>query len=242
MYTSLYSVAVMSGLNPPKNVKKASGNPSKQIKSKENADHSLGPVTEEELLAKSYVTPVDVLRLPKATQGFLCAPEANVYEIEFVRFKLRDMDSGATLFEVFKPDKFVTGENQGPEFDEDPDQSSGRFVRYQFTPMFLKLKTIGAMVEFTIGNHEVKNFRMVERHYFRERLLKSFDFDFGFLIPGSKNTMEHIYEFQELSKADIKLMVENPYETRSDSFYFVDGKLVMHNKAEYSYSGTDDGF
>lgn len=41
--------------------------------------------------------------------GFLCAPEANVYEIEFVRFKLRDMDSGATLFEVFKPDKFVSG-------------------------------------------------------------------------------------------------------------------------------------
>lgn len=41
--------------------------------------------------------------------GFLCAPEANVYEIEFVRFKLRDIDSGATLFEVFKPDKFVTG-------------------------------------------------------------------------------------------------------------------------------------
>lgn len=40
----------------------------------------------------------------------------------------------------------------------------------------------------------------------------------------------------------VKLMVENPYETRSDSFYFVDGKLVMHNKAEYSYSGTDDGF
>lgn len=37
------------------------------------------------------------------------------------------------------------GENQGPDFDEDPDQSSGRFVRYQFTPTFLKLKTIGAM-------------------------------------------------------------------------------------------------
>jgi len=23
---------------------------------------------------------------------------------------------------------------------------------------------------------------------------------------------------------------------RSDSFYFVDGKLVMHNKADYSYT------
>uniref|UniRef100_A0A3Q2Q0E6 Protein unc-119 homolog A n=1 Tax=Fundulus heteroclitus TaxID=8078 RepID=A0A3Q2Q0E6_FUNHE len=32
-------------------------------------------------------------------------------------------------------------------------------------------------------------------------------------------------------------MVLHPYETQSDSFYFVDNKLVMHNKADYSYSG-----
>lgn len=27
------------------------------------------------------------------------------------------------------------------------------------------------------------------------------------------------------------------YETRSDSFYFVDNKLIMHNKADYAYNG-----
>jgi len=43
---------------------------------------------------------------------------------------------------------------------------------------------------------------MIERHYFKSRLLKSFDFEFGFLIPESKNTMEHIYEFPELSKEE----------------------------------------
>lgn len=32
-------------------------------------------------------------------------------------------------------------------------------------------------------------------------------------------------------------MVECPYETRSDSFYFVDNRLVMHNKADYAYNG-----
>ena len=30
-------------------------------------------------------------------------------------------------------------------------------------------------------------------------------------------------------------MVASPYDTVSDSFYFVDGKLVMHNKAYYRY-------
>lgn len=32
-------------------------------------------------------------------------------------------------------------------------------------------------------------------------------------------------------------MIANPFETRSDSFYFVDNQLVMHNKADYAYNG-----
>ena len=31
-------------------------------------------------------------------------------------------------------------------------------------------------------------------------------------------------------------IINNPYCTRSDSFYFVDDKLIMHNKAEYAYT------
>jgi len=60
-------------------------------------------------------------------------------------------------------------------------------------------------VEFTIGEKPVNKFRMIERHYFRDRLLKSFDFEFGFVMPHSKNTMEHIYEFPTLSDDDSML-------------------------------------
>lgn len=35
-------------------------------------------------------------------------------------------------------------------------------------------------------------------------------------------------------------MIANPFETRSDSFYFVDKNLVMHNKADYAYDGGLD--
>lgn len=35
----------------------------------------------------------------------------------------------------------------------------------------------------------------------------------------------------------VREMILHPYETQSDSFYFVDNKLVMHNKADYSYNG-----
>lgn len=55
-------------------------------------------------------------------------------------------------------------------------------------------------VEFTVGDKPINNFRMIERHYFRDQLLKSFDFEFGFCIPSSKNTCEHIYEFPQLSE------------------------------------------
>jgi hypothetical protein len=52
-------------------------------------------------------------------------------------------------------------------------------------------------VGFTVGNREVKSFRMIERHYFREQLIKSFDFDFGFCPPNTRNSIEHIYEMPE---------------------------------------------
>lgn len=32
-------------------------------------------------------------------------------------------------------------------------------------------------------------------------------------------------------------MIKNPFETKSDSFYFVEDRLIMHNKAEYAYNG-----
>jgi hypothetical protein len=54
-------------------------------------------------------------------------------------------------------------------------------------------------VEFTVGDKAVSKFRMIERHFFRDKLLKSFDFEFGFCIPNSKNTCEHIYEFPTLA-------------------------------------------
>lgn len=35
----------------------------------------------------------------------------------------------------------------------------------------------------------------------------------------------------------VKEMISHPFETRSDSFYFVDDRLIMHNKADYAYDG-----
>ncbi|XP_024597259.1 protein unc-119 homolog B [Neophocaena asiaeorientalis asiaeorientalis] len=227
--------------------KKAGGGVLNRLKARRQAPHHAADdgigaaVTEQELLALDTIRPEHVLRLSRVTENYLCKPEDNVYSIDFTRFKIRDLETGTVLFEIAKP----CVSDQEEEEEEvaaaaaggDVDVSAGRFVRYQFTPAFLRLRTVGATVEFTVGDKPVSNFRMIERHYFRERLLKNFDFDFGFCIPSSRNTCEHIYEFPQLSEDVIRLMIENPYETRSDSFYFVDNKLIMHNKADYAYNG-----
>ncbi|KAF7700206.1 protein unc-119 homolog A [Silurus meridionalis] len=200
---------------------------------KHGAEGGLAVTTEEELLKKPVITPDDVLGLEMITDNYLCSPEDNVHKIEFTRFKIRDMETGTVLFKITKPPALESGEDRR----KDLDPNGGRFVRYQFTPAFLRLRQVGATVEFTVGDSPINNFRMIERHYFRGRLLKSFDFEFGFCIPNSKNTCEHIYEFPPLSEELMNEMIQYPYETKSDSFYFVDNKLVMHNKADYSYSG-----
>ncbi|VDM38823.1 unnamed protein product [Toxocara canis] len=180
------------------------------------------PLSEDELRTRSFITPDDVLRLNKITNDYLCEPEANIFDVEFTRFKIRDLDTDQADDTVV-----VTSE----------EASAARFVRYQFTPAFLRLKHVGATVEFIVGNKPVNKFRMIERHFFRDRLLKSFDFEFGFCIPNSKNTCEHIYDFPQLSESLINEMISCPYETRSDSFYFVEDRLIMHNKADYAYNG-----
>ncbi|XP_039099004.1 protein unc-119 homolog B [Hyaena hyaena] len=223
--------------------KKAGGGVLNRLKARRQAPHHAAEdcigaaVTEQELLALDTIRPEHVLRLSRVTENYLCKPEDNIYSIDFTRFKIRDLETGTVLFEIAKPCVSDQEEEEEEEEGGDVDISAGRFVRYQFTPAFLRLRTVGATVEFTVGDKPVSNFRMIERHYFRERLLKNFDFDFGFCIPSSRNTCEHIYEFPQLSEDVIRLMIENPYETRSDSFYFVDNKLIMHNKADYAYNG-----
>lgn len=95
---------------------------------------------------QEVITPEDVLRLPKITDTYLCAPDANVYDIDFTRFKIRDLESGAVLFEIAKPPPEGLEESADGrgEAEEVVDPNAGRFVRYQFTPQFLKLKTVGA--------------------------------------------------------------------------------------------------
>nr|XP_023654161.1 protein unc-119 homolog B-like isoform X1 [Paramormyrops kingsleyae] len=177
------------------------------------------------------VTPNSVLRLKAYTEDYLCAPEDNIYNINFSRFKIRDLQTGAVILDLHK---------QCPtEIKDAVDTNAGRFIQYRFSPTFLALREIGATLEFTVGAKALNKLRLIERHYYREHLLKSFDFEVGFCIPFSRNTCEHIYTLPELDPQTVEEMIASPFETKSDSFYFGNNKLIMHHKAEYAFCGDE---
>ncbi|CAK73598.1 unnamed protein product (macronuclear) [Paramecium tetraurelia] len=180
------------------------------------------------------VTTEYVRSLNGITQDFLCPVNANIYNIQFLKFRIRDMDSGQTLFEVERDQDEEPIENLPPEY-----QDEARRIKYHFGPQFFELKTVGAQLTFSVGNQPVKNFTIIERHYFKDHLLRSYEFSFPFCIPNSTNTWEHIYTIPEIDEAMRQEMIDNPFQTKSDSFYFVGEQLVMHNKAEYDYSPFD---
>jgi len=174
-----------------------------------------------------------VRKLNAYTEKFLCKMSDNIYGIKFVNFRVRDLDSGFVLFEV-------KDEGENEEIPEDFElDDSVRTIRYHLGSDFLELKNIGTLLKFSVGSKPVKDFLLVERHYFKNKLIKSFEFKFDFCMPNSINEWETMYEIPELDSKLKDEMIEAPWETKSDSFYFVDGKLIIHNKCLYNYSDLD---
>jgi hypothetical protein len=57
------------------------------------------------------------------------------------------------------------------------------------------------------------------------------------VLSDSRLSRQQIYEVPAMTEAEKNEILACPYESRSDSFYFVDDRLIMHTKAEYGYAG-----
>ncbi|KAI8829992.1 unc-119-like protein B-like protein [Chytriomyces cf. hyalinus JEL632] len=180
---------------------------------------------------KTSISSSDVLRLKKPAKGFLCKNKLT-NPVQFVEFKIRDMKSNNVFFEVGRPVESLEW-HQTKGYDH---EDVSRTITYEFPKEILSYESVGTSLVFAVEpNRALNSFRMIEMHYFKDKLIKSFDFSFGFCIPGSVNTWENVYKLPKLDAKSIKEMVDSPLKTVSDSYYFVDDKLVMHNKAYYSY-------
>ena len=95
-------------------------------------------------------------------------------------------------------------------------------------------------LKFSNGEKAIQNMLMVERHYFKGKVIRSYEFKFGFVIPNSTNSWEFIYDLPELSEEEEQEIIQAPWEVKSDSYFFAEGKLIIHNRAEYNYTPLDE--
>ena len=112
-----------------------------------------------------------------------------------------------------------------------------RTIPYNFGPAFLDLQVISLSIEFYyMGSEPLNDLQLIEKHWFRKRLLSTFEFKFPTCIPNSKNEVEFVYELPKFTEEEKKVLSENPWETISDSFFFAKGQLLIHNRAAYNYA------
>lgn len=176
-------------------------------------------------------TPEKARKQSEFTDKFMCSLKDNIYNIKFLLFRVRDLESNQTLFEVVTDDSL-----DEPTVDDD----EKRLIKYHLGPDFLDLTSLGTLLRFSIGDTDFKNFIMIEKHYFRNKLIKTFEFKFDYCIANSVNEWETMYVLPMLDDDEKQEMIDNPWETRSDTFYFVEDKLVMHHKAIYNYSPIEE--
>ncbi|GMH40924.1 hypothetical protein BSKO_08828 [Bryopsis sp. KO-2023] len=181
--------------------------------------------------SSEIITPETVLALEGPTDGYLCPMSANNIGLEFMRFEIRDCDSGELMLKISSKPSSPMSVMEGPG-----NQEPCRAVSYCFPLRFLRMKNIRTLLNFGVGADVIVNsLKMIERHYFKGELIRSFSFDFGFCIPGSENSWEGIYDLPQKSEEEIDEFEKSPGEHQSDSFYFADDRLIMHNKAFYEY-------
>ena len=191
------------------------------------------------------ITSEYVKNLKKPTTNFLCPLGANSkYKIQFLTFRIRSIEehsNGAVLFEIQREAEKDEDLFFDDSYFEEEELREIRTIRYNFGPDFLDARTVGTFLEFKVADGvPVKDFMIIERHYFKEQLLESYEFKFPFCIPGSTNSWEKIYNLPTLAPELKEQMISQPWATVSDTFYFVGDELIMHNKALYSYSSNHD--
>ena len=165
-----------------------------------------------------------VLQMKAPTEDFLVKLEDNIPGVRFNGFKLRDLDSGEVYHEYYPQDVYELDYFAENELD------------YTFPNKILKAKTLGSTLKLVVGNQIVKNLVLVERHYIDGKLAANYSFKFPLFMPNSSNSIEFIYNVPKLSEEIVKRMNNgDPISAKSDTFVFVEGKMVVHRRAKYIY-------
>lgn len=165
------------------------------------------------------------LKMEKPTDNFIIKLEDNTPGVRFNGFKLRDMETGEIYHEYYPEDKYEL------------DYFADHILDYKFSNKLIKnQKNLGTKLNLCVGEQVVKDLVLLERHYIGGKLAANFNFKFPVFMPNSQNSIEFIYNIPKLPEDVLKKMErKEDVEAKSDTFVFVQGKLVVHRRAKYIY-------
>ena len=129
-------------------------------------------------LTLSFVSALGILTElrspPTHIAEFLCSLDANVYGIDFVSFIIKNYDTKEVIFKVDRGDSAAAPSRALADLrlSGDFDMDSLRRIDYTFDADVLSLPRVATFLKFVVGDDEVHKFRMIERHYFKNKLIK----------------------------------------------------------------------
>jgi hypothetical protein len=172
------------------------------------------------------LTTIETIKaMTKPTDDFLVALDDNIYGVRFKGFKIRDVDTGEIFHDFQAEDIYQLDYFADHELD------------YQFPHSVLKAKNIGSNLTLVVGDKLVKDLYLIERHYIDDQLVANYEFHFPLFMPNSENNIEFMYPVPKLSEASQKELANgHDIYAKSDTFVFVDKKLIIHRRANYIYS------
>lgn len=175
---------------------------------------------------ENSITIENVKAMKNQTDDFLVKLEDNIYGIRFKGFKIRDVDTGEVFHDFVAEDIYQL------------DYFADHELEYMFPDSVLKAKNIGSNLTLVVGDHLVKDLTLIERHYIDNSLVGHYEFNFPIFMPNSENNIEFMYPVPKLSEESRKAL-ENGEEilAKSDTFIFVEKKLIIHRRANYTYTG-----
>ena len=185
------------------------------------------------------ITPDYVKSLHSFTDSFLCDLDDNIYNIYFTKLVFKQMQNNQNnkekiLFEL-KSDYNNINEEIKQKAKEIKDiYKNPRMIRYHLDKEILDFN-LKLTLEYKNESQKPVSLKMIENHYHNNKLIWQFFNDFGFCIPNSNNWKDIIYkfnshEFEELSKS------KSTFEIKTDTFFFANNKLIIHNKTLFYFS------
>ena len=176
--------------------------------------------------------------LAQPTKDFKCKLKDNIFALQFLHYEVKDMETKQLFYqhhqEPLPNEELLINDD---DYDEETLKifDGMRMITYTFSKNFLSTKAISSALRFKVGEMPVKDMCIVDHFFFKGKLIKSFKFNFPFCAPNSTNEWEYVYDFPNLTDEVKAQMVAQPGETKSETFFFVDKKIVLHNKAEYRF-------